>query len=529
MSTTQTKTQTAPVSIKVESNNDFVNKIIDNFKRLTLDPDFQKASATYSQVKKHEDQIRVRDEQLTKLQNDIKTLKEKEMITISEMSEVNQNLTTQKDAAEKKNETLQKEATEREKSSSEMTRRIQQLQVQVQARLSEKDEKELEIKDMEKKHAGYLDTLQKELKKREVSIEELKATKANLTTLLDAEKAKNGSLSLENQSLNQTIKLTQSQLEKFNTFVVKSPQVEEESLIDNFSSLWEFAAKELWAVLQQDLNVENLRNDAFWKKFISATNSAIRDPTHGQPIPLCASNSDGAKGMRLAVMLAILSRAIDKEIFQPSYFPSDTGHFRTSLSKLVKSDHEEEWFFRSVWLSFDRDGQAVELMSRAKAVVHSVSYCLFELLSTAQYGELKERIEKIVQNAIKVWRPIQHATKKYETEFDPEDWNHEDDALFQFPVGGKDQFDSKQLGQHLLVIFPGLNSLEPESIEVLTPVIPLMSSQKLCVATKEELKEGASGPSSPVTKQSKTRRKNSIAQSNGSPFLGKHSSGASGN
>ncbi|KAJ5714267.1 uncharacterized protein N7483_011448 [Penicillium malachiteum] len=529
MSTTQTKTQPTPVSIKVEPKNDFLNKIIDNFNQLTRDPDFQKASATYVQVKEQQEQIRLRDEKLTRLQNDMKIMKEKEIVTISQLSEVNQTLTTQKDAADKKNEALQKEATEREKSTSEMTRRIQQLQEQVQARLSEKDKKELEMKDMEKKHSGSLDDLQKKLKKGEVLIEGLNATNANLTTLLNAEKAKSGSLEEEKKSLDQTMKSTQGQLEKFNTFVVKSPQVEEQSIIKNFSNLWNFAAKELWVVLQQDLNFENLRNDdTSWKKFISATNTATRDPTHGQSIPLCASNSDSAKGMRLALMLSILSRAIDKEIFQPSYFPSETGHLRTSLSKLVDSDHKKEQFYRSVLLSIDRDGQEAELKSRAKTVVHNVSYYLFELLSTTQYGELKERIENIVQSAIKVWRPIQHAPKKYETEFDSDDWSHEDDALFQFPVGNPDQIGAEQSSHHLLVIFPGLYSFEPESF-ILAPVIPLMSSQKFCVAATQELREEARGLSSPVTKQSKTKRKNSIAQSNVPTFLGKHSSGASGN
>ncbi|KAJ5740925.1 hypothetical protein N7493_000797 [Penicillium malachiteum] len=540
MSTTQTKTQTAPVSVKVEPSNDLLkNKFLGLLNQLTSDPDFQKASATYSQVKEQQEQIRIRDEQLTKLQHEMNVLKEKELVTISQLSEVNQTLTTQKDAARKQNEVLKKEATEREKASSAMTRQIQKLQEQVKAQLSETEKKDLEIKAMEKKHNIYHDTLQKELKKREVSIQGLEATNANLTTHLDAEKKKSGSLEKEKKSLDQTVKSTQCQLEKFNAFVVKSPQVEEHLLVNNFLSLWEFAAKELWVVLQQDLSVESLRNDALWNQFKSDSNAAIRDSTHGQSIPLCASNSDSAKGMRLAVILAILSREIDKAIFQPSYIPSENGHLRASLSKLVKTDPEKEQFIRSVLLSIDRDGQETELQSRAKTVVHNVSHYLFTLLSITQYGQLKEKLEKIVETAIKVWRPMQHATKKYETEFDPEEWSHKDDGLFQFPMGTPDQTGLEQPVHDLLVIFPGLNSLESDSlepdslepdsfIEVLTPVIPLMSSQKLCVAATQELREEVRGLSSPVGKP-KTRRKGSIAQSNAPPFLGKHSSGASGN
>lgn len=169
---------------------------------------------------------------------------------------------------------------------------------------------------------------------------------------------------------------------------------------------------------------------------------------------LCASNSDAAKGMRLAVILGILSREIDKEIFQPSYFPSETGHFRMSLNKLAKSDHEKEHFYRSVLLSIGRDLQEAELQSRAKSVVQKVSHNLDELLSTAQYGDLKEKIKNVVGKAIEVWRPMPHATKRYETEFDPVDWAHDEDYLFQFPVGGEDPIGADHSDDHLLVIFP---------------------------------------------------------------------------
>lgn len=104
-----------------------------------------------------------------------------------------------------------------------------------------------------------------------------------------------------------------------------------------------------------------------------------------------ASNSDAAKGMRLAVMLSILSRAIDKEIFQPAYFPSDTGHFRMSLNKLAKSDIEKEHFSRSVLLPIDRDGQEDELQSRAQTVVENVFHYLHELLSPPSMMRSKRR------------------------------------------------------------------------------------------------------------------------------------------
>lgn len=249
------------------------------------------------------------------------------------------------------------------------------------------------------------------------------------------------------------------------------------------------------------------------------------ESVQGHSVPLCASNSDAAKGMRLAVILSVLSREIDKEIFQPSYFPSETGYFRMTFNSLVENDIEKEQFYRSVLLSIDCDGQEAELQSRAMAVVQNVSHFFDELLSNAQYSELKEKIKNIVDRAIDTWRPIQHAAKRYETDFDVADWAHDEDSPFQFPMGGQDQIEAEHSDGHLLVVFPGLSSLECDTT-ILTSVIPLMSSQKLCVDAKRELR----GQSSTATKHPNRKRQNSIAQaqlpqSNGGNFLGGHSGG----
>lgn len=230
--------------------------------------------------------------------------------------------------------------------------------------------------------------------------------------------------------------------------------------------------------------------------------------------------------MRLAVILSILSREIDKQIFQPAYFPSDNGHFRMSLNKLAKTDMEKEHLFRSVLLSIDRDGQESELQSRARTVVKNVSHYLHELLSTTQCDELKEKIKNVVDKAVQVWRPIHSSTKRYETEF--ADWLHDEHFLFQFPVGGADLIRAEHPDDFLLDVFPELYSLESGGI-ILTPVVSLMSSQRLCAAANQELREKARGQSSPLTKQSR-KRQNSVAKAqskpNGSNFLGNSSRGS---
>lgn len=149
-------------------------------------------------------------------------------------------------------------------------------------------------------------------------------------------------------------------------------------------------------------------------------------------------------------------------------------------------------------MHIDRDGQEAELRSKVKAIVQTVSHHLYELLSTTQYGELREKIKNVVDRAIEVWRPIQNSTKRYETEFDPADWAHDEDFLFHFPVGGENPIGAEHQNDHLLVIFPGLNCLESDAF-ILTSVVPLTGQQRLYVAASQELREEVRGQASPTT------------------------------
>jgi DNA repair exonuclease SbcCD ATPase subunit len=278
--TSQTITQQGPVYTKMEKDDPLKDKIIEHFNQLTFDPDFQKASATYSQIKEQHEQIRIRDAKLAKLEKDIKAQEGNKVLALSKLSAVNQFLTTQKEEAEAKNFSLRKEATEREKSLTEVSRRMKELQSQIQAQLLQKSSDERKMNSIAEKYKLDIDSLQRKLKKSDEETDNIKATNANLTSLLAVEKTKNGRLREEKKSLDEEMQKTRSRLEKLDGFILVSHQIDEQAMsvtswkmsctlltlysrMDDFSALWDYAKNEIWSVLGQNLREEDLRVSLF--------------------------------------------------------------------------------------------------------------------------------------------------------------------------------------------------------------------------------------------------------------------------
>jgi chromosome segregation ATPase len=229
--TTESVQQRGPVTKKAELEDALMNKIIEHCCQLTLDLDFKNASATYSQVKEQQEQIRTRDERLTRLQKDIEAQRERELVVIGRFSAANQDLAIQKEIAEKRIVSLQKETAEKDKSLVEISRRIQELQRQLQTLLSERSQDERKMSSMIAQHNLEIDSFQRKLKERDASIDKLKESDAKLTSLLSDEKAKRGYLENDKKSLEEKMLKAQSRLEKFDSFILKHHQIDEQSML----------------------------------------------------------------------------------------------------------------------------------------------------------------------------------------------------------------------------------------------------------------------------------------------------------
>src|ERR1700761_7601698 len=65
-------------------------------------------------------------------------------------------------------------------------------------------------------------------------------------------------------------------------------------------------------------------------------------------LPIPQSNSEAAKQMRCAVIMAIVARTIDAHIFQPTYLLSPNSGIRPLLTRLAQEDSRRESALRAL-------------------------------------------------------------------------------------------------------------------------------------------------------------------------------------
>lgn len=234
--------------------------------------------------------------------------------------------------------------------------------------------------------------------------------------------------------------------------------------------------------------------------------------------------------MRLALILAILAREIDRHIFQPTYILPEDSKIREVLVNLAMKDSKKESFCRSILLSIDPDTQAKSLEARRQAVVRNVGSHIFGLLSETQYDETRHSLERIVQKAADTWKRIQRTKQRYEPDFEPLQWGDPDWKPFIPPDDGpaEDQRvdGAIAIDENLLTVFPRLCQVENNGRLPCTYVIEVRRSLRQCVAAERELIREPPSPTIGRVTSNRSRRKSittaSGANHNGN-FLGKTS------
>ncbi|RAL07870.1 uncharacterized protein BO97DRAFT_408683 [Aspergillus homomorphus CBS 101889] len=337
-----------------------------------------------------------------------------------------------------------------------------------------------------------IDSLQHKLKEKDVLIDKIKSSHSDNLQRLKAAEGEAKEIRKEKSVLTESLQTTNASLDKIKGYAAPHSGCDEDSMVDAFIELWQYATTEINLHLNKDLSEAVLQNHSIWDGFKRKSNLAAE---HHVPLP--QSNSPAAKQMRLAVFLAILAREVDRQIFQPTYIVPEDAGVRDTLARLAACDNEKESFCRSILLSIDPDREKTILQSRIQAVVRHVSSYLYDMLPEDQFPKLRASIGKIAERAADVWHPFQRSLERYEPDFEPLKWGDDKWSPLHLPEGSSAESETSPnpLDDCLITVFPRITVVERANRFPLTYVVQLRKSHPQCLAAGREL---ANVPTSPI-------------------------------
>ncbi|KAL4861972.1 hypothetical protein BDV12DRAFT_207637 [Aspergillus spectabilis] len=516
---TPPQTPTRPQGVIAPSvDSDAFKNAIRHILSLASCSEIQIVSAFIKEMTHKQEQISEREGELARLQKYINEQEERKTITVGEMFTAMEKEKTKVQTVEAEKEILQKSIANGEKSLQKNAQQLKNLQGQLETKRAECSREATNAA----KASKDISELQEKMKERETAIDKLRKDESSAQASLSAEKKKNAELEKACAAASADLERARSQLRKLESFRVSPMEAIEDSMLDEFSDLWDYATAQMSEVIAQDLNIAVLQDKSRWEKLRKAGETAV-----WHRIPLLASNTPAAKGMRLVVLLAILSREIDKSIFQPNYLLSEGAQLRDILSQLAETDDARESFCRSVLLSIDTAAQKESLTSRVQSVVRKVSFYFCDLLTEDHYNRLRQNIENIMNRAIDVWHPIQRAETKYESDFNPLDWDDHEWSPFQFPGQetdpSTDPLDSIPT-DNLLTVFPRISRIHDGGRQPLTFAIQIRKSHQLYISAEQEITQRTTMPTAGHRPSVSIRRRSITAHTpgpHGKAFLGK--------
>lgn len=226
--------------------------------------------------------------------------------------------------------------------------------------------------------------------------------------------------------------------------------------------------------------------------------------------------------MRIAAMLAILARCIDRYIFQPTYILDEESGIRELLVRQAVKNSKKESFCRALLLSMFPEEQAKATTERVDRVIREVAWHVQDLFSVTQIENFRTDLQRVVQEACDTWQIIQRATERYEPFFE---LTHYEDLEWETLMSDESGTSAREQSttnaangtdEELLVIFPRLYIVEDAEPSPITPGVVLRRSQSVAAAQELDRKK----PSSPTTRSRPQRaRQLSISLNTGNSFL----------
>ncbi|OJZ80468.1 hypothetical protein ASPFODRAFT_53287, partial [Aspergillus luchuensis CBS 106.47] len=413
--------------------------------------------------------LKSKNSELENLMGEINERERKKETALNEMFEAIEKEKGRHKETEEEALLLQKTIEDKEKLIPERDKRIGELEKQGKLADSQKD----------------VTALQNAKKEKEDSIDEMKSVGADLEEKLSTSKKRVKELEEQVSMLKGTLATTQGRLTILEGFAAGHHEVDEESLVEGFIGLWEYAKTELYPHLNVDFPSETLRDISPWDRLRHC------DLVRANQVPLPCSSTSVAKQMRFSVILAILAREIAKHIFQPTYIAPMEDHFEKALSNLAATNSEKESFCRSILLSIDPETQARICHKNVQSAVKNVSAYLDELLPEDQ------RSAKVIQKAVDIWKPVQRAQRRYVPDFESPHAEDEWEA-FTFPTDKNPTTETnanqKSPNNFSLTVSPRICVIENNTCTAFTTVILLNSSHYQWTAAATEISKEPPSP-----------------------------------
>lgn len=235
-------------------------------------------------------------------------------------------------------------------------------------------------------------------------------------------------------------------------------------------------------------------------------------------MPIPQSNSPAAKHMRIAVILTSIAHAVDRYIFQPTYFLPPGHAFRDLLARQAQGTAAQESALRAVVQALLPQEQEAAIKKRVQETSDEIMLDIGGLIPSEGVASFKANLSNIVEEAAYIWQDIQ----RYEEFVNPSftltsysnwAWNQlcfEDGRVV---FRGETQSASADSDEPMFAIFPRLNIVDGNEIYPMTHGVLLMKSQTL--AAREEMEQQPPSPGVGRTKSILTRnpkpRKHSTA------------------
>jgi predicted nucleic acid-binding Zn-ribbon protein len=236
-----------------------------------------------------------------------------------------------------------------------------------------------------------------------------------------------------------------ARLAELDSYRVSLRSEPEDTYVQILDTIWTSIAGLVETQFRQDLDQAVLTDESCWANLRQS--EYLKHGSGGATIPLPQSNSPAAKQMRVAAVLAVLSRALHRYIFRPVYLTEngagDEGIVNVLRAIACDAGAAREEHARATLLAMLPDKQRAAAAKRVSSVCREVSWSVQHLLSALQYEAFCSGLETACKLACVQWMRIQLARMKIEPYFGPPFDDYDWQVL---PLPG---FEGSEEGVHL--------------------------------------------------------------------------------